>query len=91
MSARTFRLVLVLICALYAAQGLHYARVLIPVHDAVMYLFIGAKATRWLPMNPQPPVTSALTAFLRATPGTGGPYPTRTRTPFISGPRVFNM
>jgi len=46
MSARTFRLVLVLICALYAAQGLHYARVLIPVHDAVRYLFIGAKAVR---------------------------------------------
>jgi len=46
MSARTFRLVLVLISALYAAQGLHYARVLIPVHDAVMYLFIGAKAVR---------------------------------------------
>ena len=46
MSARTFRVVLLVICVLYAAQGLHYARMLIPVHDAVMYLFIGAKAVR---------------------------------------------
>lgn len=37
---------LVLVASLYVAQGLYYARVLVPVHDAIMYLLVGAKAVR---------------------------------------------
>jgi len=39
-------LVLLLITALYLVQAVHYARVLVPVHDGVQYLMVGAMAVR---------------------------------------------
>ncbi|PYM91702.1 MAG: hypothetical protein DME04_18045 [Candidatus Rokuibacteriota bacterium] len=45
-SSRRFWFVLVLIGALFVAQGLYYARTLVPVHDGVQYLLIGAKVLR---------------------------------------------
>lgn len=43
---RALILVLAVIAALYLAQSLYYASVLVPVHDGVQYLLIGAKAVR---------------------------------------------
>jgi len=39
-------LALALIAALYLVQAVHYARVLVPVHDGVQYLMVGAMAVR---------------------------------------------
>lgn len=44
MSRRTFALAVALLGALYVAQGLYYARVLIPTPDAIQYLFVGVQA-----------------------------------------------
>ena len=46
MSTRSFRLSLALLATLFVAQGIYYARVLIPVHDAVQYLLVGAHVVR---------------------------------------------
>ncbi|HYS94735.1 MAG TPA: hypothetical protein VEL48_14970, partial [Candidatus Acidoferrales bacterium] len=39
-------LVFALIAILYLVQALHYARLLVPVHDGVQYLMVGAMAVR---------------------------------------------
>src|SRR5713101_5587786 len=39
-------LALALIVALYLVQAVHYARILVPVHDGVQYLMVGAMAVR---------------------------------------------
>ena len=46
MSRRSFRLCLLALAALYVAQALYYARVLIPAHDAIQYLLVGARVVR---------------------------------------------
>lgn len=43
---RRVGIALTLIAVLYVAQGLYYARVLVPVHDAVQYLLVGSKVVR---------------------------------------------
>lgn len=43
MSSRSFKLALILLAALYMAQALYYARVLVPNHDAIQYLLVGAR------------------------------------------------
>lgn len=43
---RRLPLALALIATLYLVQALHYARVLVPAHDGVQYLMVGAKAVR---------------------------------------------
>ena len=45
-SAWRFPSILLLIGALFVAQGLYYARTLVPVPDGVQYLLVGAKALR---------------------------------------------
>jgi hypothetical protein len=45
-SSRAFRLWLAVLAALYVAQGIYFARTLVPVHDAVQYLLVGVHAVR---------------------------------------------
>jgi 4-amino-4-deoxy-L-arabinose transferase-like glycosyltransferase len=45
-SPTRFKLAFVVVCALYLAQGLYYARVLVPVADGVQYLLVGSMAVR---------------------------------------------
>ena len=46
MPVRRFRPLLVALVALYLAQGLYYARIVVPVSDGVQYLMIGARVVR---------------------------------------------
>jgi 4-amino-4-deoxy-L-arabinose transferase-like glycosyltransferase len=43
---RALIIIVALIGALYLAQALYYASVLVPVHDGIQYLLVGAKAVR---------------------------------------------
>src|SRR6267143_1788628 len=45
-SSRRFWFLLALIGALFVAQGIYYARVLVPVHDGIQYLLVGSRAHR---------------------------------------------
>jgi hypothetical protein len=45
-TARRFRLLLATLVGLYLAQGLYYARTVLPVSDGVQYLMIGARVLR---------------------------------------------
>lgn len=44
--ASALKLALALTAGLYLLQGLYYARVLVPAHDAVQYLLIGSKVVK---------------------------------------------
>lgn len=46
MSERSFKLALLGLAALYVAQALSFAYTLVPAHDAIQYLLVGAKVVR---------------------------------------------
>jgi hypothetical protein len=46
MPARRFRLLLAALVVMYLAQGLYFARVLVPVSDGIQYLMVGARVVR---------------------------------------------
>ena len=86
MSRRGFLVTAALLAALYIAQGLYFARVLVPVSDGVQYLMIGAKAVR-----------GEIGVFDDRLPGNRMPLPfyvlglTQLRGPDVKAPRFLNV